>query len=106
MNNQAIGYTQLKINRRKSRSASIFERNLVRRAAKRAVVMLKPWVMARNPVLFITEIGAVLTLVVLVVDLFHNQRAFFYNLAVTLILFLTVLFANFAEALAEARGKA
>ena len=106
MNGHAIGNTQLKINRRKSRRASLFERNLVRRAAKRAVVMLKPWVMARNPVLFITETGAALTSVVLVVDLLHNQSAFFYNFAVTMILFLTVLFANFAEALAEARGKA
>jgi len=43
---------------------------------------------------------------VLVVDLFHEHSAFIYTLAVTAILWLTVLFANFAEALAEARGKA
>jgi K+-transporting ATPase ATPase B chain len=79
---------------------------MVRTAAKQAVVMLKPWVMARNPVMFVTEIGAVLTTMVLVVDLFDAHSAFIYTLAVTAILWLTVLFANFAEALAEARGKA
>ncbi len=68
--------------------------------------MLKPWVMARNPVMFITEIGAALTTLVLVTDLFANRETLAYTLAVTVILWLTVLFANFAEALAEARGKA
>ncbi len=97
---------QLKLDRRKARRASLFEKSLVRTAGKQAVVMLKPWVMARNPVMFVTEIGAALTTLVLVVDLFHEHSAFIYTLAVTAILWLTVLFANFAEALAEARGKA
>jgi K+-transporting ATPase ATPase B chain len=97
---------QLKLDRRKTRRASLFEKSLVRTAGKQSVVMLKPWVMARNPVMFITEIGAALTTLVLVVDLFHQHSAFIYTLAVTAILWLTVLFANFAEALAEARGKA
>ena len=81
-------------------------KNLVRIAGKQAVIMLKPWVMARNPVMFITEIGAALTTLVLVMDLFHDHEALAYTLAVMVILWLTVLFANFAEALAEARGKA
>ena len=97
---------QLKLDRRKARRASLFDKNLVRTAGKQSVVMLKPWVMARNPVMFVTEIGAALTTLVLIVDLFHEQSAFFYTFAVTAILWLTVLFANFAEALAEARGKA
>ena len=99
-------HIQLKLDRRKTRRASLFEKSLVRTAGKQSVVMLKPWVMARNPVMFITEIGAALTTIVLVVDLFHEHSAFIYTLAVTAILWLTVLFANFAEALAEARGKA
>jgi potassium-transporting ATPase ATP-binding subunit len=97
---------QLKIDRRKARRASLFEKSLVRTAGQQAVVMLKPWVMARNPVMFVTEIGAVLTTLVLIVDLFGEHSAFFNTFAVTAILWLTVLFANFAEALAEARGKA
>ncbi len=106
MNDHINENIQLKLDRRKARRASLFERNLVQTAGKQSVVMLKPWVMARNPVMFITEIGAALTTLVLIVDLFHEQSAFFYTLAVTAILWLTVLFANFAEALAEARGKA
>lgn len=97
---------QLKLDRRKARRASLFERNLVQAAGKQSVVMLKPWIMARNPVMFVTAIGAVLTTLVLVVDLFHEQSTWFYTFAVMTILWLTVLFANFAEALAEARGKA
>ena len=97
---------QLKLDRRKARRASLFEKSMVRTAAKQAVVMLKPWVMARNPVMFVTEIGATLTALVLIMELFHEHSAFIYTLAVTAILWLTVLFANFAEALAEARGKA
>jgi K+-transporting ATPase ATPase B chain len=97
---------QLKLDRRKTRRASLFERNLVRTAGKQSVVMLNPRIMARNPVMFVTEIGAALTTSVLVVNLFKEQSAFFYTFAVTVILWMTVLFANFAEALAEARGKA
>lgn len=106
MNNHINESVQLKLDRRKARRASILERDLVRTAGKQSVVMLKPWVMARNPVMFVTEIGAALTTLVLIVDLFHEQSAFFYTFAVTAILWLTVLLANFAEALAEARGKA
>lgn len=97
---------RFKLDRRRARSASLFEKSLVRTAGRQSVVMLKPWVMVRNPVMFVTEIGAALTTLVLIVDLFHDHSAFIYTLAVTAILWLTVLFANFAEALAEARGKA
>jgi K+-transporting ATPase ATPase B chain len=94
-----------KLERRQARRASLFERNLMRVAERRAVVMLKPWVMARNPVMFVTEIGAAMTTLVLVLDLIQHRKTLPYTLAVTVILWLTVLFANFAEALAEARGK-
>ena len=97
---------QAKLERRRVRGASLFEKSLVRIAGRQAVVMLKPWIMARNPVMFITEIGAALTTLALVADLLNDRAAWAYTLAVTAILWLTVLFANFAEALAEARGKA
>ncbi len=106
MNNNTNENIQAKLERRKARRASLFEKNLVRIAGKQAVVMLKPWIMARNPVMFVTEIGAALTTLVLVLDLSQHREALPYTLAVTMILWLTVLFANFAEALAEARGKA
>ena len=97
---------EAKLARRTARGASLFDRPLMRIAAKQAVVMLKPWVMARNPVMFVTEVGAVMTTLVLFLDLLGARMAIGYTLAVAIILWITVLFANFAEALAEARGKA
>jgi len=99
-------HIQAKLERRKSRRVSLFEKNLVRIAGRQAMVMLRPRVMARNPVMFITEIGAAMTTFVLVLDMWQRREAFAYTLAVTIILWVTVLFANFSEALAEARGKA
>ncbi len=95
-----------KLERRKARRASLFHKELAMVAAKQSLVMLNPWVMARNPVMFVAEVGALLTMVVLVMDLLQSRGNWAYTLAVALILWLTVLFANFAEALAEARGKA
>ncbi|MBF0409017.1 MAG: potassium-transporting ATPase subunit KdpB [Candidatus Riflebacteria bacterium] len=97
---------QAKFARKKSRRASLFEMDMVQVALKQAVIMLKPWMMVRNPVMFITEIGALMTTLVLFTDLSGNQQNIRYTIAVTVILWITVLFANFAEALAEARGKA
>ncbi|MEW6521138.1 MAG: potassium-transporting ATPase subunit KdpB [Thermodesulfobacteriota bacterium] len=99
-------HVQAKLERRKARRASLFEPQMLRVACRQSVLMLNPRVMARNPVMFITEIGAALTTPVLATDLFANRETMAYTLAVTVILWLTVLFANFAEALAEARGKA
>lgn len=69
---------------------------------------LNPWVMIKNPVMFVVEIGTVITLLLSIApDLFGTTgvgRG--YNIAVFLILLFTLLFANFAEALAEGRGKA
>jgi len=70
---------RLKLARRKARSASLFERNLVRTAATQAFVMLQPWVMARNPVMFVTEMGAVLTSLVLFVNLFADPASSVYT---------------------------
>jgi len=95
-----------KTERRRARSASIFEPALVSAAAGQSFRMLNPAKMARNPVMFITEIGAVLTTIITFYDLSKGAAGLLYNLTVMLILWLTVLFSNFAEALAEARGKA
>ena len=90
-----------KLSRKKSRKATIFDPALMRAAFKQSFLMLNPLRMARNPVMFVTEIGAALTTLV-----WFLRITDFYTCAVTVILWLTVLFANFAEALAEARGKA
>jgi len=84
----------------------LLQKELVFIALKQSFAMLNPKIMARNPVMFVAEIGAVLTMTVFALDLFQNSGTWIYTLAVTVILWLTVLFANFAEALAEARGKA
>lgn len=96
----------LEYGRKATRRPSLFEASLVRVAVKRAFGMLNPKDMARNPVMFVTEIGAALTTLALAGDSVQGGASVSYTLAVTIILWLTVLFANFAEALAEARGKA
>lgn len=95
-----------KLRRRQSRRARLFDRKLVAVAVRESVGMLKPWCMFRNPVMFVTEIGAFLTTIVLFVGVSGREGGVAYGLAVAVILWLTVLFANFAEALAEARGRA
>jgi K+-transporting ATPase ATPase B chain len=72
----------------------------------RSVQMLNPLRMVRNPVMFVTELGAVITTVVTIQAAVTGSAEYGYFLAVTLLLWLTVLFANFAEAVAEARGRA
>jgi potassium-transporting ATPase ATP-binding subunit len=98
--------TPMQTGRRAARRASLFEKSLVKAAGRQAVLMLKPWVMARNPVMFVTEVGAALTTLALAQEALHRGKDLGYTLAVTIILWLTVLFGNFAESLAEARGKA
>jgi K+-transporting ATPase ATPase B chain len=87
----------------------LFEASLVSQALKQAVVKLSPKSMFRNPVMFTVEIGTAIMLVVTLYSGFSGDRtqgSFGYNLAVFIVLLLTLLFANFAEAIAEARGKA
>jgi K+-transporting ATPase ATPase B chain len=85
-----------------ARSKAIWEWKIVRRAALDAVVKLNPHKMMGNPVMFVVEIGSVITTILL----FRGGAAFKFNLQITLWLWFTVLFANFAEAMAEGRGKA
>lgn len=76
-------------------------------ASKDAFKKLNPKLMARNPVMFVVEIGFVMTLLLSIFpSLFGGDSDRGYNMAVSFILVLTILFANFAEALAEGRGKA
>jgi len=67
---------------------------------------LDPRWMIKNPVMFVVEVGSVLTTMLLVENYRHHPESFFFNLQITLWLWFTVLFANFAEAMAEGRGKA
>jgi K+-transporting ATPase ATPase B chain len=92
-----------------TQSQSLFQPALVAEATKQAFVKLDPRTMFRNPVMFTVEIGTVVMFLVtigLLVKPDAAQGSFGYNLTVFIVLFLTLLFANFAEAIAEARGKA
>jgi len=94
---------------RRSRAQALFAPELVGPAIKEAFVMLRPDVQWRNPVMFVVEIGAVLTLLFVIqaaVSQSVSQVPISYFIALDFWLWLTVLFANFATALAEARGRA
>ena len=84
------------------KSKSLWDARIIRRALFDAVVKLDPRTMMKNPVMFVVEVGAVLTTVLLS----GEKQSFAFNLQITLWLWFTVLFANFAEAMAEGRGKA
>ncbi len=98
----------LKLQRRHARRLRVFEPELVRMATQRSFLMLDPRVMARNPVMFLVEVGTVLSALVTAQSIMGGAATglIVYQVALTALLLLTVLFANFAEALAEARGKA
>jgi K+-transporting ATPase ATPase B chain len=81
---------------------AVWEWKIVRRAIWDAVLKLNPRKMMGNPVMFVVEIGSVITTVLLL----RGGVAFKFNLQITLWLWFTVIFANFAEAMAEGRGKA
>src|SRR6516225_1183252 len=86
----------------KPRKKAVWEWKIVRRAIWDAFVKLNPRKMMGNPVMFVVEIGSVITTILL----FKGGSAFRFNLQITLWLWFTVVFANFAEAMAEGRGKA
>ncbi|KQM73013.1 potassium transporter KtrB [Pedobacter sp. Leaf216] len=85
----------------------LFEPALVQTALRQSFIKLDPRVMVRNPVMFTVEIGTLVMAYVTVYSFSHSgQGSPLYNFFIFLVLLLTVLFANFAEAIAEARGKA
>lgn len=91
----------------KNQSNKLFEPALVQTALKESFIKLNPKVMLRNPVMFTVEVGTVIMAYVTFYSLTHkDQGSFAYNMLIFLILLLTLLFANFAEAIAEARGRA
>ncbi|HVP43821.1 MAG TPA: potassium-transporting ATPase subunit KdpB [Terriglobales bacterium] len=85
-----------------AKQKAIWEWKIVRRAVLDSFVKLNPRKMMGNPVMFVVEIGSVITTALLL----RGGTAFKFNLQITLWLWFTVLFANFAEAMAEGRGKA
>ncbi|RXT08937.1 potassium-transporting ATPase subunit KdpB [Ammoniphilus sp. CFH 90114] len=86
---------------------SMMNSEMVIHALKQSFVKLDPRIMVKNPIMFVVEIGFVITLLgTIFPSAFGGAVPFWFNVTVTLILLVTILFANFAEALAEGRGKA
>jgi K+-transporting ATPase ATPase B chain len=100
---------QAKLARRLTRTQGLFAPDLLKTAALRALVMLRPDILWKNPVMFVVEVGTVLSVLYTIakaIDPTAYKPSLGYLIALDVWLLLTVLFANFAEALAEARGKA
>ncbi len=85
---------------------SIWDTKIIGPAIVESFRKLDPRGMVKNPVMFVVEVGSVLTSLLLVENYRHHPESFAFNLQITLWLWFTVLFANFAEAMAEGRGKA
>src|SRR5580700_4778026 len=85
---------------------SIWDGAIARRATWDSFVKLNPRTLMKNPVMFVVEIGAALLTVELVSHVLHHTHGFGFEFQITIWLWFTVLFANFAEAMAEGRGKA
>ena len=83
------------------KARSIWDAQIIRRAAQDALVKLHPRTMAKNPVMFVVEVGSVLTTLALVRDAIAGRGGLGFEIQITFWLWLTVLFANFAEAMAD-----
>src|SRR5579875_669137 len=88
------------------RARPLFDAEIVRRALQDSFVKLNPFSLATNPVMFVVEVGAALVTVFWIRDVAAGKGGTGFELQIWLWLWFTVLFANFAEAMAEARGKA
>ena len=84
----------------------LFDGPIVRRAMRDAVVKLNPKHMLRNPVMFVVLMGSILTTLLLVRDIATGAQNIGFTVQIAIWLWFTVVFANFAEAMAEGRGKA
>ena len=89
-----------------AKKKSLWNSQIVGQALIDSVRKLNPRWMIKNPVMFVVEVGSVLTTALLIDNSAHHLHGFAFNLQITLWLWFTVLFANFAEAMAEGRGKA
>src|SRR3984893_6128430 len=88
------------------RARPLFDPEIVRRASAASFVKLNPVTLMKNPVMFVVEVGAAITTMFLLRDMFTGAPGISFQFQISLWLWFTVLFANFAEAMAEARGKA
>ncbi len=94
-------------NNAKNHRKSMLNSTIVMNAVKESFVKLNPVVMMKNPVMFVVEVGTLVVLLMTVLPgYFGTENSLGFNFTVFVILLFTVLFANFAEALAEGRGKA
>ncbi|WP_302567646.1 potassium-transporting ATPase subunit KdpB [Culturomica massiliensis] len=92
---------------RNNNTSSLFQKDQVRESLKQSFVKLNPRLMIKNPIMFTVEVCTVVMFFVMLYSVVNDsQGSFAYNAWVFVILFITLLFANFAEAIAEARGKA
>jgi K+-transporting ATPase ATPase B chain len=91
---------------RGARSRPLFDPEIVKRATLESFVKLNPLKVAKNPVMFVVEVGAALTTIYVIKDAITGAGNLLFGVQIALWLWFTVLFANFAEAMAEARGKA
>jgi potassium-transporting ATPase ATP-binding subunit len=91
---------------RGKRARPLFDPPIVRRAVIDSFVKLNPVTLAKNPVMFVVEVGAALTTLLMFKTLATGASGFGFELQIAAWLWFTVLFANFAEAMAEGRGKA
>lgn len=90
-----------------SNNHSLFQKDLLKQSLKQSFVKLNPKYMIKNAIMFTVEVSTLFMLIVTLYSAFSDsQGSFLYNLVVFVVLFVTLLFANFAEAIAEARGKA
>ena len=94
------------IPRKGSRARPLFDPPIVKRAIGDSFVKLNPRAMMKNPVMFVVEVGAAMTTILAVRDIAAGAALAGFTFQITLWLWFTVLFANFAEAMAEGRGKA
>ena len=90
-----------------NQTTSLFPKEQVMESLKQSFVKLNPRVMIKNPIMFMVEVCSVIMFAVMIYSIFNDEQgSFAYNTCVFVILFITLLFANFAEAIAETRGKA
>ncbi|NBW36318.1 MAG: K(+)-transporting ATPase subunit B [Cytophagia bacterium] len=95
------------MSKRVNKEIRLFEPSLVSDALKQSFIKLNPRIMIKNPVMFCVEIGTAIMLFMSFYSLVKSDQGTpAYNITIFIILFITLLFANFAEAIAEARGKA
>jgi K+-transporting ATPase ATPase B chain len=89
-----------------TRKRSLWDTTIISRALGEAFTKLNPRTMMKNPVMFVVEVGSLITTIYVVRNVMAGHHSFRFDLQITLWLWFTVLFANFAEAMAEGRGKA